>query len=454
MICSAPKKLAMLINMFALLWIVSIPVHAESDLYADLHLRHGNEAIGTIRIDLDYERAPRPVANFVGLATGQFPWIHPANGRLMQNTPFYDGLTFHRLVHSFVLQGGDPMDGTPLGEEMGGPGYVFPDQFHPDLRHEAYHVSMAHSGPFTNGSQFFIVLESASFLDDVHSVFGVISEPASRAIIDEFKKPIVFPTDNERPLTDIIIDAVTVGGAALEEFDLFDPELWLPRVDPARIAIRKDEEGVIMIEWPKEMIRQYQVGLTDDLMEWESITNFYFSMGTEETGRIHISPPLTAPQMHLYALSVDYSSLVAPTNVLSAGATITMDLHGGQLAATFGTGTPGDIGQWTYTASGGGISSGNLTIAAPGYYGLVGMPILPDGNDVMGLWHYIQHVAIRALYLEFDNPVGPHNVQDVEVHLYFHGPHNGWLDDEWYNENIAVNAAQLIYGAFAWELPD
>ena len=115
---------------------------------------------GTITAELLYDRAPLTVTNFVGLAEGTLgPQPHK---------PFYNGLTFHRVVPGFVIQGGDP-----LGNGEGGPGYEFADELVPGLRHDGAGIlSMANDGPDTNGSQFFITLKEANRLNYLHSVFG------------------------------------------------------------------------------------------------------------------------------------------------------------------------------------------------------------------------------------------------------------------------------------------
>ncbi len=111
---------------------------------------------GTIRVELFDDKVPNTVANFEKLASDGY----------------YDGLVFHRVLDNFMIQGGCP-DGTG----MGGPGYTFEDEFHPELRHEGPGIlSMANSGPNTNGSQFFITHVATPWLDDKHSVFGRVLE--------------------------------------------------------------------------------------------------------------------------------------------------------------------------------------------------------------------------------------------------------------------------------------
>jgi peptidyl-prolyl cis-trans isomerase A (cyclophilin A) len=126
---------------------------------------------GNFAVRLFEAETPKTVANFIGLAEGTKPWTDPKTGAQVRK-PYYNGLTFHRIIANFMIQGGDP-----LGNGTGGPGFKFADEFVPTLRHtKAGILSMANSGPNTNGGQFFITLAPTPWLNDKHTIFGEVVE--------------------------------------------------------------------------------------------------------------------------------------------------------------------------------------------------------------------------------------------------------------------------------------
>lgn len=133
---------------------------------------------GEILCLLEFEKTPLTVANFIGLTEG----TKELGGGSKSGTRYYDGLTFHRVIPDFMIQGG-----CPLGTGTGGPGYTFPDEIDPELRHDAPGVlSMANSGPGTNGSQFFITHVPTPWLDGKHTVFGYVI--SGQSVVDAIKQ--------------------------------------------------------------------------------------------------------------------------------------------------------------------------------------------------------------------------------------------------------------------------
>jgi peptidyl-prolyl cis-trans isomerase A (cyclophilin A) len=189
------------ILMAALLASVTYAFAAETTdkkgpLYATL-----KTTLGDIVIQLFDDKAPKTVANFVGLATGTREWTDPKTQEKVKR-PLYNGTIFHRVIPGFMIQGGDP-----LGNGTGGPGYRFEDEFNPDLRHTKGGIlSMANAGPNTNGSQFFITLAPTLHLDNRHSVFGAVvkGEEVVVAIGNVPRNP------NDRPIKDVVLKEVVI----------------------------------------------------------------------------------------------------------------------------------------------------------------------------------------------------------------------------------------------------
>lgn len=177
-------------------------------LYANLQTSKGN-----MLVKLEDQKSPVTVANFVGLAEGKIDNKAKAKG-----VPFYDGTIFHRVIENFMIQGGDPK-----GTGMGDPGYKFEDEKN-DLKHTGKGIlSMANSGPNTNGSQFFITQVATPWLDGKHTIFGKVVNGEN--IIDEIAK--VEKGAQDKPKTDVVLEKVSVFGKgdAYKNYDaakLFD----------------------------------------------------------------------------------------------------------------------------------------------------------------------------------------------------------------------------------------
>jgi peptidyl-prolyl cis-trans isomerase A (cyclophilin A) len=156
---------------------------------------------GSFTVRLFDEEVPNTVANFVGLAEGTKEWTDPKSGQPVKR-PFYDGLIFHRVIDGFMIQGG-----CPMGNGMGGPGYRFADEFGPGLRHDREGLlSMANSGPNSNGSQFFITLAPTPWLDNKHAIFGEVT--SGHDVVAKIGKTRTGAQD--RPAKDVVIRSVKI----------------------------------------------------------------------------------------------------------------------------------------------------------------------------------------------------------------------------------------------------
>lgn len=165
---------------------------------ATIHTNHGD-----IVVDLFGNHASLTVENFIGLSDGSKEWKHPRTGQV-QEGPLYKDVVFHRIIRDFMIQGGDP-----LGQGIGGPGYQFKDEIHPELSfNKPYLLAMANAGPGTNGSQFFITTVETPWLNGRHTIFGEVADEESKKVVDAIEGVATGAMD--RPVEDVVISSIDI----------------------------------------------------------------------------------------------------------------------------------------------------------------------------------------------------------------------------------------------------
>ena len=410
--------------MRALLLLLVTALTTQAQIYADFTVSQGGTSLGTFRARLDYQQAPRTCANFIGLATGERPFINPVNGSIEQR-PYYDGIIFHRLVHNFVIQGG-----SPQGTGSDGPGYTILDEFDPSLRHTGrYILSMAKTNfPNTGGSQFFITLAPTPNLDDRHSVFGEVVDVApfenGRALIDSFTDSTQFPTGaGDRPTTPIVMDSVEIVrvGPEAEAFDINDPSLSLPEIVQSKVEVTSaegmtaDNGGSLTIEIEARDRHTYNVFGSTDLQSWTDFRTIHLF---EEQLELPFAIDGTGDRFFVRLPAVSYVS--------NPDAPLTLTANGNQLRlfpATGGTVTltfdGSDGGTWT-------DSDGNSgTLSEVGYF---------DAAENSGSLTLEQDQAFRyslgQLSCTFSAGAGSKGYMRFRnLNLGFHTPAGGYADN-------------------------
>lgn len=216
----------------------------EDGLYAEFVTTKG-----TMVAELYYDKVPATVANFVALAEG----THPLVSDEFKGKPFYDGIIFHRVMDNFMIQGGDP-----TGTGTGSGGFKFDDEFHPDLKHDKPGVlSMANSGPGTNGSQFFIMEKPWPSLDNRHAVFGEVVEGMDVHDSISNVKVIDPKARNNKPVEDVVITKLNIirKGSEAKAFDA-------PKVIETEFPLIKEKQQMYLEEEKKKaeaLAKQSQV---------------------------------------------------------------------------------------------------------------------------------------------------------------------------------------------------
>jgi peptidyl-prolyl cis-trans isomerase A (cyclophilin A) len=176
-------------------------VQAGQEVYATLKTNQGD-----ITVRLFSKDAPKTVANFVGLATGEKPWTDPNSGQRVTGKPLYDGVIFHRVIPGFMIQGGDP-----TGTGRGDPGYRFEDEFQSGRTfNKPGLLAMANAGPGTNGSQFFITTSTPDYLNNRHTIFGEVVK--GYEVVEKISN--VQRDTRDRPQTPVVINTIAMSDQA------------------------------------------------------------------------------------------------------------------------------------------------------------------------------------------------------------------------------------------------
>ena len=311
-------------------------VPSADGLCATFFIKRNGATLGDFTCSLNYQLAPRTVANFVGLATGSRGWMDFKKGGL-SHKPFYDGITFHRVVAGFVIQAG-----SPNGQGTDGPGYTFKDEFNANLRHNKVGIlSMANSGINSNGSQFFITLAQTSFLDDVHSVFGEVVENLS--IMQSVQQGDV-------------IDHVTITriGTAAQAFDVDAQNL--PGVQDALPSLAKNGSA-FSLNYTQSDDAEYFTFHSGNLTTWSQITGQELYIAPPSQTAKDVTSQSTGQSQHYFTVTkVQYPEpLLTPVNMVGKKIVIT-DPTGFTFTWNLSTATTG-----TYSTS---LASGTYPIIA------------------------------------------------------------------------------------------
>ncbi len=353
-------------------------VPAQDGLYATFKTTRGDFVV-----QLEYAKAPMTVANFVGLAEGTRPWIDFKSGGIAQR-PFYDGIIFHRVITGFVIQGG-----SPNGQGTDGPGYQFSDEFHPTLRHDTPGIlSMANSGPDSNGSQFFVTLNPSPSLDNKHSVFGrvVVGMDVVTAI---GSAPTPLPTENLTVMQSVRI--TRVGAAALA----FNENAWsLPTVKavPTKIV---QKPGGFALRFDRHAFSEYFPFHTGQLALWSRLNSFSF-LHTPAQGDLDVSASATGQRQRFYHIArSEYTpvpaSVVRKTislNLVSSGEILVLNItaparpeinYNAPLGTySFDGAPPKSIGAYVWLSE---LRRGSMVLAADGLNNLeFNLKFRPDGT--------------------------------------------------------------------------
>ena len=320
----------------ALAFFVSKLCAQTDGLYADF-----TTSLGNFSCSLNYTNAPKTVASFIGLATGEQAWLDLNTGRVRAD-PFYSGLTFHRVIKDFVIQ-----TGSPNGQGTDGPGYVFQDEISPTLKHDSAGVlSMANSGADSNGSQFFVTAAPATFLDGNYTIFGRVVSGLD--VVTTINR--VATDTSDKPKTNVVIQAIAIRriGPASTAFDLHAQGLPVVTNPPTQLAINPTN---VSLAFSNPMFADGRLFRSTNFSTWTASP-----LGIQVEGPVTNGTTISVvePREFFRIAQIQYpSSTFAPRNVQNRSLTLSFNGGLGTIVINFDKAAGG-----TYNY---GTSNGTLT---------------------------------------------------------------------------------------------
>jgi len=360
-----------------MLWVAcsGFRLFGQNGIYADF-----TTSMGNFTCKLEYGIAPKAVANFVALATGQRTWLDLPTGVARTNA-FYNGLLFHRVVAGFVIQAG-----SPNGQGTDGPGYIVPDEISPSLRFSSPGIlAMANTGTNSNGSQFFITVASTPFLNDGYTIFGELSSGTNVVVAISQ----VATNSTSHPLTNVVIQSVAIRrvGTAAQAFDI-DAQ-GLPVVTNLTTKIATIVGGV-GITFSNLLYADNRLYSSSNLTVWTPEL-LGIDISTPTTNTVHRA--IDAPS-HLYHVAqVKYaSSTLAPKTFFNRTLTVNFNAGLGVITNNFDS-----VGGGTYV-----YVSGTNTYTGFSSYNWFQQPYRGDLSPIV----YTGGLPVMTLRLNFTSVAG------------------------------------------------
>ena len=276
---------------------------ASAQIYADVTV--SGAVSGTFTINLEYTKAPAAVANFIGLATGSKGWIDQNTGSL-RHDPFYNGVTFHRVIANFMSQ-----TGSRSGDGKDGPGYTFQNEIDSSLTFATpYTVGLANSGRwYTNGAQWFVTANSnQSGLDGSYTIFGTVC--SGTEVCDALNNVATTSGSDshgaftDRPAPPVTISSIAFRGPSLASFDL-NPDA-LPKVLSAQPAM-KVSGSTYSLGFDHNAFSYYYLYDSPDLNAWTNSLSGYFGIAAPAAGDADVTSVCTTNKHFFKFARVDYS---------------------------------------------------------------------------------------------------------------------------------------------------